>query len=181
MNWRRPDWWPLRRARGRFSREPGVALFHGLRIRLTLWYCVVLGVALLLFSVSLYLLVQYFLLSPIEDAAAMQAHDHVRQWLTDPLDHGCRPPGPQSQFGPPPGQGSKSMLVVCFDQNGSLLSYGNTANLPPAFLTNTLVPSALQSGSATDIVDGGGSVGAIYRYAQAVPNHQGVVVIGTYI
>jgi signal transduction histidine kinase len=73
------------------------------------------------------------------------------------------------------------MLVMCFDQNGSLLTYGNTAELPPAFLTNTLVQSAFQSGSASGIVDGGGSVGAIYLYAQAIPNHLGVVVIGAYI
>src|SRR6184192_2648073 len=119
MNWRRPTWWFLHRVKGRFSQEAGAAMFQGLRIRLTLWYCVVLGAALVLFSVSLYFLVQHFLLSPIEDAAAMQARDHVRQWLIDPLDHGCRPPRPQGQFGPPPGPGSMSMLVVCFDQNGS--------------------------------------------------------------
>src|SRR5438876_11486247 len=99
MNRSRSAWWPLYQGKGRFSREPGAALFQGLRIRLTLWYCVVLGAALVLFSVSLYFLVQHFLLGPIEDAAAMQARDHVRQWLTDPLDRGCRPPSPQGQFG----------------------------------------------------------------------------------
>ena len=72
MNWNRPAWWPSLR-RGRLSREAGAALFQGLRVRLTLWYCLVLGAALVLFSVALYFSVQHFLLTPIEDAAAASA------------------------------------------------------------------------------------------------------------
>ena len=181
MNRSMSAWWPLHRGRGRFSREPGAALFQGVRIRLTLWYCLVLGAALVLFSVALYFSVQHFLLGPIEDAVSTQASTHVSQWLTDSFDHGCRPPSPQGQFGSPPGQGSMTMLVACFDSNGNLLLYGNTTQLPPGFLSNTLAQSALQSGSATDIVNGGGSVGDIYRYAEAAPNHQGVVMVGAYI
>jgi signal transduction histidine kinase len=59
----------------------------------------------------------------------------------------------------------------------------NTAQLPSAFLSNTVAKQALQTGSAYDTVDVGGTVGHIYRYAQAVPNpagngYIGVVVIG---
>ncbi len=70
MNWRRFSWWPLHRGRGRLSREPGAALFQGLRIRLTLWYCGVLGAALVLFGVILYFGVQFFLLNPVETRCA---------------------------------------------------------------------------------------------------------------
>ena len=178
MNRSMSTWWPLHLRGGRFSREPGAALFQGLRIRLTLWYCLVLGAALVLFGVSLYLLAQYFLLGTIEHATAMQAQNRVNQWLADSHDHGCG-----ISPGPPPGQGNLPMLMACFDQNGFLLPYGNTTGSPPGFLTatNTLVQSALQSGSAADVVNGGSSVGDIYRYAQAAPNHEGVVVVGAYI
>ena len=46
MNWRILSWWPLGRRRGRLSQGPEAALFQGLRIRLTLWYCLVLCAAL---------------------------------------------------------------------------------------------------------------------------------------
>ena len=57
-------------------------MFQGLRVSLTLWYCVVLGAALVLFGVALYLGVQYSLLTPIENDAAAHAHVHVGQWLS---------------------------------------------------------------------------------------------------
>ncbi len=184
MNRSMSTWWPPHGGRGRFSREPGAALFLGLRIRLTLWYCLVLGAALVLFSVALYFSVQRSLLTPIEDNAATAAQGRAHQWLIDQHDHGCGQFTPQGPIGPPPGQGPMFMVVACFNQNGSLLSSVNTTQLPPAFLTaNTLVQSALESesGSATDIVNLGGSYGDIYRYAQVAPNHQGVVVVGAYI
>src|SRR5260370_13219459 len=142
MNWRSPARSILHRGKGRLSREPGAALFEGLRIRLTLWYCVVLGAALVLFSVALYFSVQHFLLGPIEDATAMQARAHVSQWLTDHFDQGCPSLISPGQFGPRP---PMSDIVVCFDQNGALLPNEDTTGLPSAFLTNTLVQSTLQS------------------------------------
>ena len=77
-----------------------------------------------------------------------------------------------------------SEMVACFDQNGSLLQNGNTAQLPSAFLNNTLAKKALHEDTpATDIVDAGGRVGQVYRYALAIPNptgngYAGVVLIG---
>src|SRR6266699_6656509 len=90
MNWRRPTWWFLHRVKGRFSQEAGAALFQGLRIRLTLWYCGVLGAAMVLFGVTLYLGTQFFLLTPIMDDAAGHAHAHVQQWLKNsPYSDAC--------------------------------------------------------------------------------------------
>src|SRR5437667_8289337 len=80
---------PLRRRWHQHASEPGATLFHGLRIRLTLWYCGVLGAALVLFSVALYLGAQYFLFTPIETDASMHAHAHVAQWLTFSPDRAC--------------------------------------------------------------------------------------------
>ncbi len=53
-------------------------------------------------------------------------------------------------------------------------------------MTNTLVQSALQNGSASDTVNAGGSIGEVYRYALPVPDpsghgYQGVVVTGEII
>jgi signal transduction histidine kinase len=176
---------PLQRRWHQHASEPGGALFQGLRIRLTLWYCGVLGAALVLFSVALYFGAQYFLLAPVEADTAMHAHAHVDQWLMFSPDRACLSFVPPGQFNPPPPpQGrSTSEMVACFDQNGSLMQNGNTAQLPPAFLTNTMVKTALQAGMASDMVDGGGTVGPIYRYAQAVPSpagngYVGVVLIG---
>src|SRR5438874_2227538 len=88
MNWRRPTWWFLHRVKGRFSQEAGAALFQGLRIRLTLWYCGVLGAALVLFSVVLYLGAEYFLINPIKDNAARHADAHVGQLVSSPTGNG---------------------------------------------------------------------------------------------
>ena len=186
MNRIRIAWWPLHRREGRSSKEPGAALFQGLRIRLTLWYCGVLGTALVLFSVALYFSVQHFLLTPVGDDAAMHAYGHVRQWLRISPEHACSPFIPPDRFAPPLGPGPgrpMSEMVACFDQNGSLLQYGNTAQFPPVFLDNSVAKAALRMGRASDIVDGGGNVGQIYRFALAVPSptgngNVGVVLIG---
>ncbi len=181
MNWRRPAWRPLNRMRGRLSREAGATLFQGLRVRLTLWYCGVLGAALVLFGVALYFGTQYFLLQPIRDDAAMHAQVHMNEWLSGAIDRAC----PSFGFpGSSPGQGFQMPeLVACFDQNGNLPPGENTTGLPSAFLSNTLAKSAIQSGYASDIVNVGGTVGQIYRYALVVPNpagggSAGVVLIG---
>lgn len=161
-------------------------MFQGLRTRLTLWYCGVLGAALVLFSVVLYLAVQFFLLAPVKADTAQHAHAHVNQWLAISPARACLTFVPPGQFGaPPPGLGqSMSEMVACFDQNGSLLQNENTAQLPSAFLNNTLAKKALEEGTPTaDTVDARGTVGQVYRYALAIPNptgsgYAGVVLIG---
>jgi hypothetical protein len=165
-------------------------MFQELRVHLTLWYCGVLCAALILFGVALYLGAQYFLLSPIEADAAGHAHMRVNDWLTFSSDHACSPFGPPGDIGhhPPPLSSSQHFpmpeLTICFDQNGSLLPNEDATELPSAFITNTLANTALQTGrTATDIVNGGSTIGSIYRYAMVVPNIQrrgsmGVVVIG---
>jgi signal transduction histidine kinase len=185
MNWRSTAWSIVHGGKGRTSQEAGASMFQGLRIRLTLWYCGVLGVAMVLFGVALYFGTQYFLLTPIESNAAMHAQVHQIEWFTDSAGRACPSLGQQGQFGSPAGQGFQMPeQVACFDQNGNLLPGQNTTGFPSAFLTNTLVKTALQTGQpAQDIIDAGGTTGQIYRYALVVPNqtgsgNAGVVLIG---
>jgi signal transduction histidine kinase len=173
------------------TQEAGAGLFQGLRVRLTLWYCGVLSVALILFGVALYFGTQYFLLSPIASDAQMHAQGHINEWLQGQYYNACPyvPPGQSDQSGPfgpgsGPGQGFQMPeIAVCYTQNGTLPANENTTGLPSAFLNNDIVKSALQTGtSASDIVNGGSS-GPIYRFAQVVPNgtgsgYNGVILIG---
>ncbi len=184
MNRRRPGWLILHRRRGHISQEAGAALFWGLRVRLTLWYCGVLGAALILFSIALYFGAQYFFLQPYKGMAQFHANGHVHLWQAGQMDDACPPFGSSGQPGPPPGQGYvMTEMVVCFNTHGTLLQGEDTTGLPSAFITNTLVHSAIQSGQAFDMVNAGGTTGWVYRYAQVVPNpagndNLGVVVIG---
>ncbi|HLL79862.1 MAG TPA: ATP-binding protein, partial [Ktedonobacteraceae bacterium] len=186
MNWTRPNWGFLHRGRSLLSREAGAGLFSGLRLRLTLWYCGVLGTALVLFGLILFFSAQYFLLHPIESDTQFHARGHSNEWSQGAVDRACPLSTSQNPFGLPPGQGQgffMSELEICFNNNGSLLSGENTIGLPAVFVTNSLVQSALQKGYASDTVNAGGSIGEIYRYALAVPDpsghgYQGVVVTG---
>src|SRR5213593_1936904 len=98
MNWRSLAWSIRHRGKSRLSREAGAALFQGLRIRLTLWYCGVLGAALVLFGVALYFGTQYFLLTPIASDAAMHALVHQNEWYTNSAGQACPALGQQVQF-----------------------------------------------------------------------------------
>lgn len=186
MNARISSWWPFHARRSSHSQEAGAGLFQGLRIRLTLWYCVVLAAALVLFGMLLYFSTQYSLLNPIENNAAFHAQEHESQWLTGSPFRACPSLNLQGQFGPPDqGQGYfNPEVVVCFDQNGSLLPGQSNAGLPSGLLPNDLAKRALQTNQPVgDIVDGGDTNGPIYRYALVVPNPSGngdlgVVVVG---
>ncbi len=175
------SWLPFRR-QSRHSQEPSAALFQGLRINLTLWYCGILAAALIIFSVALYLIAQYILLTPIHNGVSADANGHARQWSTVSYDQACNQDGPQNgppHFGLLPND-SQQHLLACFNQNGRLLR-ANSAQLPSAFLSNTLVAQALQDGHASDTVNAGGSYGTIYRYAVAVPSSTGNGYIGVVV
>ena len=180
MDRRRSAWWPLPHREHHLSREQGAALFQGLRIRLTLWYSGVLGVAFVLFGVALYFGVQYLLLSPVDSDLARHAHMHTGQLAVSPYS-ACSSttfvPGPVPPNQPSTNSGPAPMpeLVACFDKNATLLPKGHTTELPAAFLSNTLAKKVLQEGTATDIVDGGSTIGPIERYALTVSSPDGVV------
>ena len=176
----------LHGSRSLLSREPGAALFRGLRINLTLWYCAVLAAALVVFSLALYFSAQYFLIDPIKRDTSMHAQGHLSQLLMG-SPNAC-PSFFPNQFGssPGPGQGNAMPeMIACFDSNGNLLS--SSTGLPSAFLSNNLAKAALQRNQSVDgIVNAGGTTGQIYRYAVVVPNAAGngnvrVIVAGEII
>ncbi|HYB01925.1 MAG TPA: hypothetical protein VED37_17015, partial [Ktedonobacteraceae bacterium] len=181
MNWRSPSWWPFGRRGSRVSKGPEAALFQGLRIRLTLWYCLVLCAALVIFSVILYLGARYFLITPIEDMTSEHAHDHVYTLLAGAPDRACSTFGSPVRFGSPSPDhqgGAVFEMVACYDQNGMLVVTNETPLLPPAFLSNSLAKKALQTGWEADTVNTGGQIGRVYRVAQAVQNPNGKGYIG---
>src|SRR5450756_1483120 len=124
MNWSRPAWLPIQRGKGRLSREPGAAMFQGLRVRLTLWYCGVLCAALVLFGVFLYFGVRYLLLTPVEADLSKHAQFHAGQLSVSPYD-ACSStsnaplPGSPDQPSFNSGQAPMPELVACFDQNAT--------------------------------------------------------------
>lgn len=183
MNWQSITRRLLPRRKSLLSHEAGAAMFQGLRVRLTLWYCGVMGIALILFGVALYVGTQFFLLDPIKHDASIHAQVHTQDWFNGGYERACPPPSFRGPFGPPIGQPfTMSELAFCYDQNGSLLANQTTTGIPAAFFSNTIVEQALQTGQpVTDIVNS--SSGPIYRYALAVPNqagngYVGVVLIG---
>jgi signal transduction histidine kinase len=180
--------WPFRQSINRLTQEPSVAVFQKLRIRLTLWYCGVLGAALVLFGVILYIGVQSFLLTPTENDAAAHAQAHAQQLLLNqanacPLLFGSthEPPLPEDGY-------TMSETVICFYKSGSLPTIeninGTEAGLSAAFLNNNLAVKALQTGQTQDdIVNAGGTMGQTYRCARLVLDTQGggivaVVMVG---
>ncbi len=74
---------PLRRSTR--SREPGAAMFRGVRLRLTLWYCSVLAVVLVLFGAALYVGVEQVLFRSTQDYLTGHALERSRQWQYAPV------------------------------------------------------------------------------------------------
>jgi signal transduction histidine kinase len=182
----------LQRRRGHHPQEPGAGLFRGIRARLTLWYCGVLGAALIIFGVALYFGTQYALLQPVQNSTQSHAQAHAHQWQVEGRpDNTCPMANTPGPTGPPMGDqgpgGPGSEIIVCFDPRGALFQGEDTAQLPVAFLQDTLAQEALHSseGCASGTIDAGGSIGRIYRFAQVVTNPQGeimgVVVAGEYL
>ncbi len=172
----------MRRLKRFYKQGEGESLFRGIRIRLTLWYCGVLGAALILFGVTLYFGSQYFLLNPIQTDTQGHAHAHHDQWPyacpliaqnVDGQGQGQgQAPGPAEMNYPSP------EYVVCYNADGSLVGSQNTSNLPTAIVHNSIVGQALaaQSGSASGTVDAGGLFGPVYLYAVVVRSNSGGIL-----
>jgi len=156
--------------------EAEATLFARIRRRLTLWYSGVLAAGLLLFGVLLYAGVSQALLGPVDQALKADADRIGAQWQAFPVAS-CDTLGVARH----------EALWACFDPSGVVQDISPLAASVPAFTTNTsLVTTAAGSQEARDTVDGGPNIGAIRRYAEAVPRPVGggilgVIVIGTFI
>jgi signal transduction histidine kinase len=171
------------------AREPGAHMFQGVRLRLTLWYCSVLAAALVLFGVALYVSVHQVLFLSAQDYLTAQEHGRIEQWQHNGVSP-CSTPMPRGGLPyehdqtKPPGSDDNNLMIACFDQNSALMDTSGGGQYPAAFLSNGLAKRAWQSDQpVTDIVDGGGNVGAIYRCAQVVSvgNSQLILQVGTSI
>lgn len=178
--------WRLSQLRGgRRTQEAGEALFHGLRVRLTLWYCGVLCAALVIFGVALYFGTQIALMQPVQNEVRGNAWQHAQQW-GGPRGQPCPLTySDNSPFFPPDNRGlGLPEWVLCFDASGNLLPGQGVANLPAAFRDNSLARQALQAahGYADNTINVGGTSGFVYRYALVATSPdgrvQGVVMVG---
>lgn len=168
----------------RHRAEPEAAIFLRLRTRLTLWYSAVLAGALLLFSVTLYLVVQQTVFASVQSDLMGPTNISLSQWERSaytgispcvPPDSGQPPRFPSNRF-------HALYFFACFDAHGNFISgssRGDSGSVPASFLQNTLARQALQApnGQATDIIASSSS-GPIYRIAVVVHNQQNNSVLG---
>ncbi len=163
-----------------------------MRSRLTLWYGAVFVATLLIFGLVLHFTLQSLITRPAAGFLNATADLTTRRWQeapeTCPSAEDNRPPelpDDQRRLPRPP---RRPLYVACVDPQGRVLaatavSFGSAGRPPEIFLRPALVQTALRSGRATDIVDGGDDAGPIYRVAVAVPDPTaggllGVVLVG---
>lgn len=159
-------------------------MFRRIRLRLILWYASVLAVVLLVVGGLLYFSMQQTVLGPVNTYLTGAASDYASAWQSTRIPP-CFP-----THNPLGDNGGNAQFLVCYDSTGStlIISPQGLASQAPGFRDPALARQALESGSASDVVDGGETrdgydLGVISRYALVVrdPNtHQvlGVIQVG---
>lgn len=156
--------------------EPSAVLFARIRLRLLAWYIGILSTILVIAGLLLYIGMEISLLGPVNNALAVNAATASQTWQTTGT-----PPCASQSFT----ISNKEVIIpnyfACYDPNNQLISSDALiGDAPPfaiaQFTQANLVQSALASGSATDIVDGGNTTGAIARYALTVRTTDGTVL-----
>ena len=170
------------------AQQPERALFSRARLHMTLWYSGVLGVALLLFGIGIYLVVQQALMQPIETLLAGQAMRNSQEWQQHP-DRGCPFPGGRLERGGipqgPDQQGPTPIYMACTDASGRLIAVvggnPNTNQLAQDLAAGTLLQTALQKGKAGDTITSSDGSDVLYRYAVLVPDPSGTQPLGVIV
>jgi signal transduction histidine kinase len=161
-------------------------MFRGVRLRLTLWYCSVLAVVLVLFGAALYVGVQQVLFRSTQDYLTTQGLERTRQWQHEEISPcSSLSNSPFFRHGPyddeRPIEPDPNLMIACFDQNNALI--GSSGQTSSAFLSNSLAKRAWQTRqTVNDIVDSNGSTGHIYRCAQIITirgSQQIILQVGT--
>lgn len=192
--------WPWAGRATHTTQIKGALLFGRIRLSLTLWYCGVLAAALLLFGSALYIGVQQLLLNRVQTQLTERALHWEQFWQANPR-HGCNqhttparapsgkgtvPTANEVEGHPPilPPGIRTTLYAACYGPTGTVLMPFMAPAGPGAFYAANLVQEAIRQGTASDTVDGGEGVGALYRYALAVPTPHhpgqilGVVLLG---
>lgn len=163
------------------AQEPGELLFRQLRHRLTFWYCGVLGAALILFGVVLYIVTSYALLGPLESSALMRAQGQAQSWSHGTHDEACMM-NYNNPYLPHPDEGfAQTEVTLCFNRDGSILTGEDTTGLPSILLTNnTVLKAAVQTGQdQSGFINGGDPRWSLYCYAAVVSgSNGGIVMVG---
>jgi len=169
--------WPQQLRRWRSGRrDPSAALFRGLRLRLTLWYSGVLAISLLLAGIGLYFGVERLVVRPITQDVDRQVAQMARDWARE-----GHPPCPLS--GSSGASRTVAFYAVCFEvDDDDLEPTEDVKELEPEpphdFLDDDLAHRALARGTASDVVDAGHDVGALYRSARVVRDPASGAVLG---
>ena len=159
--------------------DPSATMFSHIRRQLTLQYCGVLAIILILSSVILYFSVQSVLLGQVHDDLTSSAQQIASNWQQNP------PTDPRVICLVPPGASQIVPYIACYNPEAGVAPL--TQNTPHEFWANpSLIQQALNSssGQATDTIQGDNGLGDIQRYALVVrnPNNRntvlGVVMVG---
>jgi signal transduction histidine kinase len=176
--WWLQEHWPWLR---RHLAEPSAAMFARIRLRLVAWYMGILVAILSIAGILLYVGVQAAVLAPVNDALAAFAQNIGDGWRTA----GVVPCGSQFVAITSTAAAPRNILgtsyIACYDPSGQLLAtspfLSDVSSFTIAQFTRAdLAQSALASGSATDTIDGGATVGAIQRYALTVRDANGAIL-----
>ncbi len=156
-------------------------MFRRIRLRLILWYASVLAIILLIVGGLLYFGMEQTVMGPVNTILTTTASAYAAPWQRSGLAP-CLTSRNRFDGGGP------LLFVACYDNSGSQLGPPQGPTLQaPGFLSPSLAQSALNDGSASDVVDagsyGGYDLGAISRYAEVVRDpdtHQalGVIQVG---
>jgi signal transduction histidine kinase len=167
--------------RRKASTDPSAAMFRQIRLRLILWYASVLAIILLVVGGLLYFSMEQTVMGPVNTILTTTATAYAAPWQRSGLAP-CLTSRNHFDGGGP------LLLVACYDNSGSQLGTPQgPIYLAPGFLDPSLAHSALNNGSASDVVDGGSysgyDLGALSRYAEVVRDpdtHQalGVIQVG---
>lgn len=158
-------------------RRPSRALFAGIRRRLTIWYTMVIALALILGGVFLYLEVRQNLLGPMNSTLSQQANLAAADWQQNYLAYQQNPFLVSTICPSPGGDGGLefNLLIACFDKHGQMTGtpapVWQQALIGPFFGTS-LAKSVAGGGSAGDTVTTKqhDEYASIQRFAMPVPN-----------
>jgi signal transduction histidine kinase len=159
--------------------DPAHLLFEDVRRRLIFWYAGVIAAVLLVAGI-----VAYSGTRQIDAARTNGMLQHAAQTMSHLWQAiGTAPCLPLNNN---PLLPHDVPYLACYTADGTFLAADGRAQGISSFTTTTLAKTALAHGIATDIIDGGGGLGAIQRYALVVRDSEtnttlGVVQVGTSI
>jgi len=163
------------------TEQPEAALFARIRRRLTLSYTLVLASLLVLFGVALYVGASQALFRPIDNALANSMQVGSAHWQREATNY------PGLNVACPDLDRDVGLLWECIDPSGGVLTQSSIAHQLDgqsiSFSAGATITNSIGNGVVLATIDAGPGIGAVRRYALAVPDpssngYLGVIVIG---